>query len=479
MPLFAKPTLLGLAGALGLYGLGVLFANMYLQSRGVQARLHDAITHATGLPVTINRTYYTPWSGLAISGVAVPPVHPAMESPLISIESVKVSLSLSALLQGRIHIRDIILTNTRIVSRQKTDGSWAFNQRPEIAGIPPLVPSLDALPSGTVPPSPDTNVQAIPPRPDFIIEAFHIRSGSLIFYMADGSPGLELSGISLVSNINENGHAHGTFHAKKTSLGGVVRPTGLGGSFTWHDNQLHMPDINATWGGGLVVASFSLISSPVPSFTLNVTAENVSLASVAADAGFDPEGTDGFLAGTLTLIGQPGLVATYSGNARIHCSEARMLPIAPVRQLGDMLQIREFQMLELDTARAELLVADGKIRVEEITLATKNVILDARGDASFDGSLALQARFHISDPLRRRTAGILGKKFTASDITGFSHMPFTITGTIHHPKTDLLERIGGARLQRELGGLLKNILQLPSARGKAAPTPDESKNQAR
>lgn len=156
-----------------------------------------------------------------------------------------------------------------------------------------------------------------------------------------------------------------------------------------------------------------------------------------------------------------------------------MLPIAPVRQLGDMLQIREFQMLELDTARAELLVADGKIRVEEITLATKNVILDARGDASFDGSLALQARFHISDPLRRRTAGILGKKFTASDITGFSHMPFTITGTIHHPKTDLLERIGGARLQRELGGLLKNILQLPSARGKAAPTPDESKNQAR
>lgn len=464
MPSFAKPILLSLAGALGLYGLGVLFANMYLQSRGVQGRISDAITRATGLPVTINRTYYTPWSGLAISGVAVPPSHPAMEAPLVSIESVRVSLSFPALFQGRVHIKDIVLHNPRIVSRQNKNGSWTFNHSPEIAG--------DSLPSE--PPAtanhqhhPQTSTPIQPqPKPTLVIDAFRIRNGSAVFYMADGSPALEVSGFSLESRIDQNGPAHGSFHAKSATLGGVVKPTDLNGSFIWNDNHLDLPNINASWGGGLVAASFKLSSSGTPTFATNVAAENVSLASLAADAGFNPEGTDGRFSGTFTLTGQPGIESTYSGAANLHCAEARMLPIDPVRQLGDMFEIQEFQVLELDTAEARATIENGGIRVDNITLATDNVILDAEGDASFDGSLALDARFHVSDRLRKKTAGILGKKFTASETKGFSHMPFSVTGTIHHPKTDLLDKIVGVRIQRDLGGLLKGILKLPSNKKK-------------
>jgi hypothetical protein len=468
VPLFAKPILLSLAAALGLYGLGVLFANMYLQSRGVQGRIREAVTRATGLPVTIDRTYYTPWSGLAISGVAVPPAHPAMEAPLVSIESVRVSLSFPALFQGRVHIKDIVLHNPRVVSRQQNNGSWTVNQTPKIIGEPLATES--PAPHHHEPSAPAHS--STPPRttqkPNLVIDAFHIRNGTAVFYMADASTGLELSGVSLESFIDDNGVAHGSFLAKTAIIGDVIKPTDLNGTFTWNENQLTLPNINAAWGGGLVAAAFELSSSSTPSFSTNVSAENVSLASLATDAGFNPEGTDGRLSGTFTLTGTPGIVSTYTGAARIHCLEARMLPIDPIRQLGDMFQIQELQVLELDTAEANATIAGGGIRVENITLATDNVILDAKGDVAFEGTLALDARFHVSERLRKKTAGILGKKFTASETKGFSHMPFSVTGTIHHPKTDLLDKIVGARLQRDLGGLLKGILKLPSNKKKSS-----------
>ncbi len=488
VPSFAKPILLSLAGALGLYGLGVLFVNMYLQSRGVQSRVQDAVTRATGLPVTMNRTYYTPWSGLAISGVAVPPVHPEMESPLVSIESVKIALSLPALLQGQIYIKDIVLIKPRLVSRQNKNGSWAFNQTPEIAGpTPQEAPTRQAitLPTATPPPS---SPGAIPvpstpiAKPVLVIEAFHIRKGQAFFYMADGSPGLELFDVSLESLIEEGGSAKGSFHAKKAILGGMIKPTELNGSFTWSENKLLLPNINATWAGGLVGAIFQLVSGAVPSFGTNVTIEDVSLAGLAADAGFDPEGTQGRLSGTFSLAGSPGIESTYTGAAHLQCVEARMLPIDPIRQLGDMFNIKELQVLELDKAHGDATIGGGKIHVKNITLATENVILDAQGDSSFGGALALKARFHVSERLRRKTGGILGNKFTASEAPNFSHMPFSITGTIQRPKTDLLDKIVGLRIQRDLGGLLKSFLKFPSDKKKSKsshpqPTPTPGGNK--
>lgn len=464
MPSFAKPILLSLAGALGLYSLGVLFANMYLQSRGVQGRIRNAVTEASGLPVTINRTYYTPWSGLAISGVAVPPMHPEMESPLIEIESVRVSLGLFALLDGRIHIRSIVLDNPRIVTRQQRNGSWTFDEHPAIAGSQPTL-ATPVEPSKPIPPSPHN--PAPPPKPQLVIDSFHIKNGSAVFYMADGTPGLELSDVSLESYIHAQAPAQGTFHAASATLGGVIKPTNLHGSFTWEKSRLLFPNISAALGGGLVRAVFELSPGAPSTFTTTITAADISLACLVSDAGFDPSGTEGQLSGTFSLAGAPGDEATYAGNAHLHCASARMIPIEPIRQLGDMFQIKELQALELDAARADLTIANGKIRVDDIILATDNVILDAQGDSSFDGTLALDARFHVSDRIRRKTGGILGKNFAASDTPGFTHMPFSITGNIHRPKTDLLDKIVGIRIQQDLGGLLKNFLQFPTNKGKS------------
>jgi ribosomal 50S subunit-associated protein YjgA (DUF615 family) len=53
-------------------------------------------------------------------------------------------------------------------------------------------------------------------------------------------------------------------------------------------------------------------------------------------------------------------------------------------------------------------------------------------------------------------------------------MPFSITGTITRPKSDLLDKLVGVRLGDDVGGLLKNLLRMPKKekkKNKPAATP--------
>jgi hypothetical protein len=40
-------------------------------------------------------------------------------------------------------------------------------------------------------------------------------------------------------------------------------------------------------------------------------------------------------------------------------------------------------------------------------------------------------------------------------------MPFSITGSLDRPKSDLLDKMVGLRIGQDVGGLLKNLLRTP------------------
>ena len=45
-------------------------------------------------------------------------------------------------------------------------------------------------------------------------------------------------------------------------------------------------------------------------------------------------------------------------------------------------------------------------------------------------------------------------------------MPFSITGTVSRPKTDLLDKLTGFRIGEDVGGLLKNLFRAPPQKPK-------------
>ena len=54
----------------------------------------------------------------------------------------------------------------------------------------------------------------------------------------------------------------------------------------------------------------------------------------------------------------------------------------------------------------------------------------------------------------------------------YRQIPFTVTGRIDNPKTDLLDKLIGAKVGQDVGGILMNILR-PSAPQKSEDKKEE------
>ncbi|MFY8215986.1 MAG: hypothetical protein ACOVMP_05225, partial [Chthoniobacterales bacterium] len=98
--------------------------NLYLQSADVQQRIRDATEDAIGAPVTVRSTIYTPWSGLTLSGLQVPPwIQPAPN--MFEASKFSVRFELLPLLNRRFVIREVALEKPVFALRQREDGAWS------------------------------------------------------------------------------------------------------------------------------------------------------------------------------------------------------------------------------------------------------------------------------------------------------------------------------------------------------------------
>jgi hypothetical protein len=151
----------------------------------------------------------------------------------------------------------------------------------------------------------------------------------------------------------------------------------------------------------------------------------------------------------------------------VSLQQARFQPLDVIRQIGVLMGIQELQMLELKTAEAAFNIRDKKVTADSIVLESENLVMDAKGPIGFDGKLKLQARLHLNERLRKDLAGLLGNNFKESERPGYQQMPFSITGTVSRPKSDLLDRLTGFRIGQDVGGLLKNLFRAPPPKPKA------------
>ncbi|MEI6494148.1 MAG: hypothetical protein WCO94_16505, partial [Verrucomicrobiota bacterium] len=167
------------------------------------------------------------------------------------------------------------------------------------------------------------------------------------------------------------------------------------------------------------------------------------------------------------LSGVSGKPETFAGRVDVSLREARFQPLDFIRQIGDLMNIQELRMFELKTAEAGLNIHDKKVTVETLVLESENLVLDATGPVGFDGKMKLQARLHLNERLRKDLAGLLSNNFKESERAGYQLMPFSITGTVSRPKTDLLDKLTGFHIGDDVGGLLKNLFRALPQKPKA------------
>lgn len=468
----AKPLLIALGGLFLLWAGAVLLANIYLQSEAVQERLRDAISRNTGMPAKIGQTYYTPWSGVTLSSIALLREEP-VGNPFLEAKSLKASVVFSDLLKGRITVRHIALETPSLEIRQPA-AAVSTPTMPEPIPVENLeavevpLPGPTLVQKETTPvPSPTTEEKSAE-APKISVEAFRVQNGRAVFFDSKGAKTLELDGIFVDAKPEGDRRFSGTYRIERGIVWNTLRPRSFAGRFEWDNGRLNLPDLSADLAEGRLTAQLEW--QPDQTFAMATNIESVSLKTLATDAGLDAEGTQGQLFGKLVLGGTAGQPASFVGSAEASLLEARMEPIELIRQLGELLRVDELRMLELKAAKAAFTIRDEKILVDRMLLASENFMIDATGETAFTGTLDLDARIHVNEKMRRETRGLIGKNFKTSETEGYSHMPFSVTGTLARPKSDLLDKVVGLRIGQDVGGLLKNLLRMPQKQ-KAKPTP--------
>jgi len=303
------------------------------------------------------------------------------------------------------------------------------------------------------------------------IRQVSLRHGAAGFYDSKGALGLQLEDCNITADILPGGSLAGTFAITQAAVGRAAFPRDIRGSFTWQDGKLTIPDLDSDWSGGRLTGTFFL--EPRVHFIATLAATGVLIKKLAQDVSVSADGARGSLFGEGSMEGVPGAPGSFRGEAAVQLEGARFQPVDFIRQIGELLSIQELQMLELKTAEARFTIRDEKVSVDSVVLESDNLVIDGSGPIQFDGKMKVRARLHLNDKLRKDLRGLLSDKFEPSQREGFQLIPFSVTGTVSRPRTDLLDKLTGFRIGQDVGGLLKNLFRVPAPPKKKPETPKE------
>src|SRR3954465_4409734 len=149
----SRMILIGRGVIIGVALLILLGVNMYVQSRGTQARIQQELSQRLGATLRIQRISVTPWWGLKLTGITIPQSQPGVSPDFLTARAFRLRIRFSSLFGGHLVIKEISLINPEIVWAQNTDGKW------RVPSLPPSMPPRTTVPEKTAapvvaPPSP-------------------------------------------------------------------------------------------------------------------------------------------------------------------------------------------------------------------------------------------------------------------------------------------------------------------------------------
>lgn len=445
MPKFSKRFLIGVVIFIAAIALILLFINLYLQSGGVQQRIRDTAARALGTEITIRSTTYTPWGGLVLRGLSVPD-STAPHVNAIEAAALRIRFALPPLLQQRFVVTECAVFEPKLIVRQLEDGNW-------LIPLPRRAPEIET--PSEVPAAPAAK------GPSFKAELQHFRlgSGQISFINAKNQTVLLLEKSDINAEIAPDLTAKGTVSIGRMNIANLVKPGKVGGPFTWDGKTLDLPDIQGALAGGQLTGAYRVQSGEAPAFTLAARLNGILLKKLLAEAGVEPGKTDGQLNGSLDLSGDPRNTESLAGKGHFELAAATLKPIELISKLGELLQINELQLLQLSDARMDLTIGNDRLQVDQIFLKSENLILSGQGPVRFNGKIKFDAKLLINRKLQQQLSGLLGNNFVESEDPAYRQLPFTVSGKLDNPKTDLLDKLTGFNLGQDVGGLLQNLFR--------------------
>src|ERR1051326_8317555 len=154
--------LIALGLVVGVALLILLGVNMYVQSRGTQARIQQELSQRLGMALRIQRISLTPWWGLKLTGITIPQTQPGVTPDFLTARTFRLRIRFSSLFSGHLVIKEVSLVNPEVVWAQNAEGKWRVPSMPP----PPPPPASVTAETATVAPPVSPQEQANPEPTD-------------------------------------------------------------------------------------------------------------------------------------------------------------------------------------------------------------------------------------------------------------------------------------------------------------------------
>src|SRR4030095_6162362 len=126
----------------------LLGVNLYVQSKGAQAKIQQELSRALGTTLRIRSMSVTPWGGLELSGITIPQASPADPRYFLEAKTFRLRVRFLSLFSRRLVIKEVSLVKPIVVWPQNAEGKWRLPgaseaQSPVVAAepLPPVSPS--------------------------------------------------------------------------------------------------------------------------------------------------------------------------------------------------------------------------------------------------------------------------------------------------------------------------------------------------
>jgi type II secretion system protein N len=466
-----------LGSALVLAGVVLVAVNLYVQSQGVHHRIQQELSQRLDTPLGLRRISVTPWGGLKLNGISIPQEGRKIGGDFLKAQTFQLRVEFWSLFSNRLVIRQVALIKPEVVWEQNAAGKWRLPQLPpekratpapatvarsELSqSIPPATTSAE--PASVAPGAPNeqrTLSTTAAPAPAFTPEVrrVRLRDGDFTFLDSAGHVVAKFMGLDFTSSFRTASAVKGSTKIEKISLRDRFFIEDLDSPLHYDPNSLIFSNISAKSAGGDLTGRFEMQLQSVDSpFHATVNFRGLEADKLVTNAGGPAGMIEGKLEGSLDATGKTADSNALSGRGQIFLRDGKLQQYSLLVALGQILQIDELMQLQLEQAEVHFHISPGIVTIDQLLLRSPNIQLSATGTINFDGKLHLNSRLALNDKIRHQLFAPIRDNFQPIDKPpGYAAVDFRVSGTVEHPKTDLMEKVVGHDL-RDLGGVISSL----------------------
>jgi len=479
--------LIGLGLIVGVALLILLGVNMYVQSRGTQARIQQELSQRLGATLRIQRISVTPWWGLKLTGITIPQSQPGVSPDFLTAKTFRLRIRFSSLFSGHLVIKEISLVNPEIVWAQNADGKWRVPSVP-----PPIAPPKPAAvetpvavapvpepnqvvvepPSNSPPPSSAPQIENKPAPYTPEVEAVNVTRARFRFLDEKLKGVATFEDVDFRSSFRSATELSGNITIAKTSLRDRFFLQEFHSPLRYNPNELDFSGITARAGDGRIAGRFLMQPQAQDSpFTVSIKFTDVQADKIVTEAGGAPGMVTGKLEGYLEASGKTADPNALAGTGEIILRDGQVRQYSLLSALGQLLQIQELQQLRLDEALVKYHIDPGVVTIDQLVFRSENIRLTATGTVSFDGKLQLESQLAVNEKIRSQLFRAIRDNFKPIEEAGYTALNFQVGGTVGRPKTNLMDKLIGRDL-KDLSSVITGLIGGGKSEKKKKPADD-------